>query len=219
MSTWTSNVRAAALWAAATLLLAGCLPAGLFPLAGPAAPVAAPPAAEGPLLLAGAVTVAAPTGWCPDPAAGLADETGGFVLFGPCRGAAAPAVPAILTLSVLGVAETGPVDPARLDTFFRSEVGRAALSRSGDPAGVSIVQTGVEGDAFVVQVRDAARLSGVAVAPDAWRAILPLNGRLVALTVLSPADPALPPATLRSVLDAFLAAMRAANGGNPATAG
>lgn len=209
MSTWTSRSRAATLGVAASLGLAGCLPAGLLPL--PAPPPAAA-VAEAPPLLAGAVTVAAPPGWCPDPRAGQADETGGFVLLGPCRTGPGPSVPAILTASVLGAAGAGSLDPERLDAFFRSEIGRAAISRSGRAESVTVVQTATAGAAYLLQVRDAGPLAGARVGPDAWRALLPLNGRLVALTVLSPEEPRLPPATLRNVLDAYLAAMQAANG-------
>jgi len=217
MSTWTSKSRAAALGAAALLLLPGCLPEGLARILPPPAPVAA--VAADPVLLAGAVTAAAPPGWCPDPRAAQADATGAFLLFVPCRDPRAATVPALLTVSVLGAAEAATPDPVRLDSFFRSEVGRAALSRSGDAGSVSVVQTGTATDAFLLQVRDRAPLAGAAVGPESWRAVLPLNGRLVALTALSPADPVLPPATLRAVLEAFLAAMRAANGGDPATPG
>lgn len=215
MSTWTSKSAAAALGAAALLVLPGCL---ADRLSGSVGPDRAAPAPE-PVLLAGTVRAAAPAGWCPDTRAAMTDATGAFLLFGPCQDGPGTSVPAILTLAVLGGAGAGALDPARLDGFFRSEVGRAAISRSGDPAAVAVVQTTTAGDAFLLQVRDGAPLAGTPVGPDAWRAVLPLNGRLVALTALSPDDPALPPATLRSVLDAFLAEMRAANGGLAATAG
>lgn len=213
MSTWTSKSAAAALGAAALLLLPGCLPEGMPRFLTAVAP--APAVAPDPVLLAGAVMPSAPPGWCPDPRAAQEDAAGAFRLFVPC-GAAAPA---LLTVSVLGASEAAAPDPARLDAFFRSEIGRAALSRSGDAGSVTVVQTGMAEDAFLLQVRDLAPLAGATVGAESWRAVLPLNGRLVALAALSPADPPLPPATLRSVLDGFLAAMRAANGGSPATPG
>ncbi len=218
MSTWTSRLRVGAALFAAPVLLAGCIAEGVlpFPALGTPQPASAP--AE-PRVLADSVVVAAPEGWCPDPRAGLEGEAGSFLLIGPCRTGPVPPVPAILTLSVLGTAGTGAMDRDRLDAFFGSEVGRAALSRAGDAATVRVVQGGLEGEAYVLHVRDTAPMPGGAVAPDAWRAVLPLSGRLVALTVLSPAEPAVPPATLRSVLDAFVAAMRAANGASPATDG
>lgn len=206
MCTWTSSrARRAALAAALAAILPGCLPDALVP---GAAPVADPP--PGPTLLADAVSVSAPAGWCPDTRAGRSDETGSFLLFAPCR-ANPPPSPAILTISVLGAVEAGAVDPARLESFFRSEIGRAALSRSGDADSLRVLQTGVEGDGFFLHVRDTADLPGAQVAPEAWRAVLPLSGRLVALTALSPAEPRVPPATLRAVLDAFVAEMRAVN--------
>jgi len=210
MSTWTSKVRRAGLAALAAGLLPGCMAdLGLpFPLA---APVASPAAEPEPPVLGGAVAVAAPAGWCADPRSGLAGDAGDFLLLGPCRGAAAPPAPVILTVSVLGAAEAGDVAPERMEGFFRSEVGRAALSRSGDPASVTILQTGIAGDGYFLHVRDTAEMAGARVAPEAWRAVLPLSGRLVALTALSPAEPRVPPATLRAVLDAFVARMRAAN--------
>lgn len=213
MSTWTNRVRRAGLAALAAGLLPGCMAdLGLpFPMAAPA-----PTVETDPPVLAGAVAVAAPAGWCPDPRSGLAGDTGDFLLLGPCRGAAAPV---ILTVSVLGAAEAGDVTPERMEGFFRSEVGRAALSRSGDPASVTILQTGSAGDGYFLHVRDTAKMPGARVAPEVWRAVLPLSGRLVALTALSPAEPRVPPATLRAVLDAFVARMRDANAPVGASAG
>lgn len=209
MSTWTSRPRravlAAALVGGLVAALPGCMPDGFAPFAPQAAELPAEP-----IVLADAVTVAAPAGWCPDPRSGLSDQTGSFLLLAPCRGAPPP-TPAILTISVLGAAEAGEVAPDRLDAFFRSEVGRMALSRSGDAGTVRLLQTGVEGDAYFLHVRDSAGLPGAEVAPESWRAILPLSGRLVALGALSPSEPGVPPATLRAVLDAFVAEMRLAN--------
>ena len=195
-----------ALLLAGLLLLAGCVPGvGGF--------AAAPLRAQA--VLAGAVTVAAPRGYCVEPAAVLETADSALVLIGRCTGGAAnPRAPAILSAAVsrpgsgLDIAASGEA----LAGFFGSEPGRAALSRSGSAATVTVLETVVVGEAFVIALRDTS--PDPTASPESWRAVLVLAGRLVTLTVTGTAAAPLDPEAGRALLDRFIAAMQAANRGS-----
>lgn len=217
MSTWTSRgpaAQGAARKGAAlllTLALSGCVVAGT---SGPAPRAVA--------VAGGAVTVAGPAGYCIDGSASRDAAAGAFVLLGTCAalsGSAAagqPAKPAVLTASVVPGAgdEAGFVAafPA-MARFFGSATGRAALSRAGRAETVQVAGVTSRGDVMFLNLTDTAALSGQRVEPGYWRAILTLRGHLVTLSVMSLADRPLGAAEKRQVLDAFVARMRAANGG------
>lgn len=198
MSTWTS--RAAALLTAAAL--AGCAAAGGGLRSRP--------------VLGGAVTLAAPAGYCIDPGDVMEAGDSAVGLIGRCAGG--NAAPAILTATVggagsgRGVAGSGEA----LAAFFASAEGRAALSRTGEARTVTVNEALAAGDAFLIRLTDTG-----AVPPEGWRAVLALRGRLVTLTVAGTPGAPLDAAAGRAILDRFLAAIRRANPAtaNPATAG
>ena len=156
-------------------------------------------------LLGGAFTAAAPNGYCIDPQSVRAQADSAVVLMGRCNAAVATA-PALFTLSVGGTgsdeAIAGGADA--LAAFFTSEVGRATLSRDGQADSVSVSHAAAVGNAFVMQVDDAA--SGVY-----WRAIVGLKGRAVALSVAGPEGAPLSDGVGRRLLDAALVALETAN--------
>lgn len=187
MSIWISNgFRLAAL-----ALLAGCVTSG-----GDIRSVA---------LLDGAVTAAAPAGYCIAPGAGRRGEDSAVVLMGRCR-AGTEASPAIVTLSVGAAGSAGAMAAGgeALAGYFTSDPGRAALSRDGRAGDVAVLEAISAGDAFLLHVRDRA-------VGDYWRAILGLRGRLVTLSVAGPEGQPLEEATGRRLLDAAVAALRRAN--------
>lgn len=168
----------------------------------------------------GAVTVTGPSGYCIDRSASRDGEGGTFVLFGTCAAlsgspsAGQPGKPAVLTASVA----PGTVDAATfaasypaMARFFRSDPGRAALSRAGRAATVSLAEVSSTADVLYLHLTDSAGASGQAVEPDYWRAITVLGGRMVTLSAMSLSDRPLSSAEKRQVLDAFVARMKAAN--------
>lgn len=156
-------------------------------------------------LLDGAVTAAAPTGYCIAPGAGRRGEDSAVVLMGKCR-AGTEASPAVLTLSVGAAGTAGAMTAGgeALAGYFTSDPGRAALSRDGRAADVAVLEAMSAGDAFLLHVRDRA-------VGDYWRAILGLRGRLVTLSVAGPEGQPLDAEKGRRLLDAAVAALRRAN--------
>ncbi|WP_066817809.1 hypothetical protein [Frigidibacter mobilis] len=72
------------------------------------------------------------------------------------------------------------------------------------------------GDVLYLRIEDRAAAEGQALAPEYWRAVLALRGRMVTLSVLSDAGRPLTAAEARPVLDAFVARMQGANPSRPA---
>jgi hypothetical protein len=157
-------------------------------------------------ILDGAVTVAAPRDYCIAPGAGQRGADSAVVLIGRCAGTP-DAAPAVITVAVgqAGSASVLAGGGAALAEFFQSAAGRATLSRSGRAGDVRVLAAVGRGDVFYLRLRDRA-------AGDYWRAILGLKGRLVTISVAGPAESPLPPEAGRSLLEAAVKRMRAANG-------
>ncbi|MBT9244763.1 cation transport ATPase [Gemmobacter fulvus] len=210
MSIWTSKGGAAALLCCA--VLSGCV----VPPGGGANSGAQPGRQA---VLGGAVTLAAPPGYCIEPASRLEREDTAILLMGRCDGAADRA-PAVLTGTVGAAGSGAGVDIAgggpELAAFFRSERGRAALSRRGRARDVVLHEAlGING-AFLLRLTDTGPGKGTLVQAQSWRAVLPLGGRLVSLTVAGTAAAPLDRATGRKLIEAFVVATRAANRGTTA---
>ena len=208
MSTWTSSLIAAL---AAILTLSACQPGAI---GGVPAGTSQAMAVSG-----GTVTVAGPAGYCIDKGPSRDSSAGAFVLLGSCAAlsgsasAAQPDFPAILTATVLPGApdtELEALFPAMAD-FFRSDLGRAALSRSGRAEDVSLAQVLSRDGVLYLQLNDKSAVTGQQVEPEYWRAILQVRDRIVTLSALGLRDRPLPAAEKRRVLEAFVARVRAAN--------
>ncbi len=200
MSTWTSSLHAALL----TLAVSAALPAA-------AAPERRMP------VFGGAVVLAAPAGYCADIDNSSDGERTAFALFASCAslgGAGAPRRPALLTATVVnGGASRQPlaVSFGDMAVFFQSERGRAMLARSGRAADVEVRRITVAGEVMFLRLEDRSRLGDVEVLPGYWRAILPANGRVVSLSVLSPAALPLTEIEQRRTLDEFVGRVQSAN--------
>jgi hypothetical protein len=163
MSTWTSKALLL------TLALAACVPAGASFKSPRTAPV-----------LAGAVQVGVPRGYCIDRRAGREAADTAVIVMGRCR-TDVDAAPAVLTTAI-GPAASGGVlagGGAALAAFFTSDAGRAALSRNGRADAVTILQAKMVGPAFILRIAD--RNAGAS-----WRGVSSVMGRLVTVTVTFP---------------------------------
>jgi len=191
--------------ALAGLLLAGCLPeAAMLGAAGPV-PVAA-------LRVAGdGVVVAGPPGYCVDSSTARERGEGSFVMLGRCavlEGGAAEVLTAVISPpSELAQRPDGD----QLARFFRSETGRAALAHDGAAASVTLLQVRPRGEVLYLKVRDNSEDRPDGLAPVSWRAVFALRDRLVALSAGHHEEMPVSEADLRRKLEAFVAAMRAAN--------
>ncbi|MFZ9684952.1 MAG: hypothetical protein ACO3BE_06135 [Gemmobacter sp.] len=201
MSTWTNRAgRAAPLLCG---VLAGCM-GGAYPAR---VEIGAPAGAP--------FVVAAPAGFCVDPASSRIGQQSGTVLLAECavlegrkrEGSV------LLAATVAPVPADGepPSAPALSLGAIGGAAGRAALARNGRAAGVEIIEARAEGAALFVHLSDDAPFAGGAVAPEYRRAFVVLGGRVVALSALAP--PGADVAALEPALRAFLAALGAANRG------
>lgn len=156
-------------------------------------------------VLNGDVKIAAPAGYCLDGGASREWQDAATLIMGRCS--RNPAVkPALLTLSVgqAGSAGVMAAGGEGLAAFFTSREGLATLSPNGRASEVRVVEALSTKDAFLMRLKEAG-------APDYWRAVLGLRGRLVTLSVKGTADSVLSADEGRTILDSAVAALRRAN--------
>mgnify|MGYP001815689118 CR=1 FL=1 len=137
------------------------------------------------------VIVAGPPGYCVDEQASRVSGAGGaFVLLGSCASIAGsarapkPSSPGVLTVTVADGLTGDAVIARTLDdlaAFFRTREGRAALSRSGDPASVEVLDIRLAEDTLYLRARD--RSSDRGMSHDYWRALFGVNDRLLTVSV------------------------------------
>jgi hypothetical protein len=192
MSIWISRICMAGVLTG----LAACQPvAGLPQLGLMSAP-------EPVAVLNGSLRVAAPAGYCPDPATLREDTDSAVVFLGRCE-AENGMRPAVLTVTA-GASGSGIAMASGgegLAAFFNSDAGRSTLSRSGQAADVSVGSSLTAEDLFLMRVDD--RATG-----SYWRAMMALGGRLVSI---SANGPDLPLSEGRALVEKTAAALRRAN--------
>lgn len=171
----------------------------------------------------GALKVAAPKGWCIDPKSLRNSGAGGFALFGNCAAISKnpddshARQPALLSVTVGPPAiedEAGKLSKARLQKigeFFRSEIGRAALARSGEAKDVTIQKSEIADDMLLLTISDRSKSGGPPIATTYLRGITDLSGRITALAVMPLKDGEMSADAQRGLMRDFAAAIRAAN--------
>lgn len=209
MSIWTSRARAITALAVASLLLAACFESVSLSRATERDSDApgGPPAVA---VLDGSVIVAGPAGYCVDDTATRESDSEAFVLLVRCSPTRRNSP--ILSATVTALMAPGTAEPdnlERLGGFLDTRGGRAHLSRRGNAADVAILQAQVNDGALWLRIEDAGNPD--TFEPGYWRAILPISGRVVTLSVLSArAHPVSEERGLRALRD-FTAAMRSRN--------
>lgn len=168
------------------------------------------------------LVIAGPPGYCIDPTSSRTEAGGGaFVLLGSCASITQnadqpkPATPGVLTVTVAGTQTADAVIPQRLDylaEYFRTERGRAALSRTGDPTNVQVLDVRSAGDTLIIRARDRAAPED-GLAPDMFRALFGLNNRLLSVTVSGFEDLPLTANDGYDILDTLTDRIRAENAG------
>ncbi|WP_323035697.1 hypothetical protein [Pararhodobacter sp.] len=173
---------------------------GLQPAAGPTEVV----------LLDRSVTVVGPIGYCVDTEATRESDIEAFVLLVRCRGTLRPAP--VLSATVTGLTAPTSNDPGalrRLAGFLSTPAGRAQLSRSGDPSEVTVVESTYANNAIWLLIEDHGNPESFD--PSYWRAVLPIAGRIVTLSVLSAREHPLDSDSGLATLRSFVSRMRGAN--------
>jgi hypothetical protein len=136
------------------------------------------------------VVVAGPPGYCVDRSLTQDQGQNAFVMMGSCASISgrldqpSPAAPAVLTVGISP--EIGlQVPVSALRDYVNSQAGRAALSRSGDVSRFEIIETMSDDGVLFIHARDGAGDTFPGVADTFWRALFPLNGRLVTASVVA----------------------------------
>ncbi|MCB1395272.1 MAG: hypothetical protein H6898_05855 [Rhodobacter sp.] len=158
------------------------------------------------------VTVAGPAGYCIDAEATRESSIEAFALLVRCRGTLRPAP--VLSATVTGVPAPDSGDPGalrRLTEFLPTPAGRAQLSRSGDPADVTVREVTLSDNAIWLLVTDTG--NPASFDQTYWRAVLPIAGRIVTLSVLAAQEHPMEAGSGLTILRGFVRRMRAVNGG------
>lgn len=166
------------------------------------------PTAETQRKVAG-VNIAGPAGYCVDPAG----SNTLFVLLGACDSLFGvdlrPVHYAVLSAAVSEADSPAPM--ADYATFFTSDLGHAALSRDGDSNTVSVLTSEIINDVLFLQIRDTSAINADSLAPDYWRALLRVDGRIVTLNVMSSNARELSASDGQSKLSDFVVSVQRAN--------
>jgi len=201
---------------AVCLVLPGILVAcgGVGPFGAPTAPAPATVA-----VTAEQIVIAGPEGYCVDPTATRDSEDTGFVVMGNCaaiansRRADQPVTPAVLTAAVSAPSDGGRLSDSleELDDFFRSPDGLVLLSRAGDPETVTVLDSAVEGDVFLLHATDRSEGAIEGVQQEYWRAYLDVGSRIATLSVIALEDSTLSREDSLATLRDFVQAVQIAN--------
>jgi hypothetical protein len=170
----------------------------------------------------GAVQVETPQGYCVDPVA--SNAAAGFAVLGACArlggSGAVPMADGFITLQV-GEAGSAAVTGSETDlaALLRLPAGAALLTDADDPASVAITGIGLGEGVVSVRFSDLAPAPVEGLAAEEWRAFLDLGDRLVTVGLRGYARAPLSAAQAQGLLDATVAALRAANPPAAAVAG
>jgi len=207
--------------ALAVLCLGGCAE-GVGPQ-GLAMAAAGSPAASAPApairVARGAVAIAAPPGYCIDPAGTRDGRGGAFALLGSCAAMTGEGQPpprrALLTVAVSPPGD-GPAVADTLETltgFFASETGRRLIARSGEAADVTLLSAHVRDSVLYLRLRDESAFDGAEVAAEYWRAVMDVGRHVLSLSAIPLATRPLRPEAALALLEEFATRTRAENAG------
>lgn len=166
------------------------------------------------------VVIKGPQGFCIDKENSQTDTDPAFVLLGNCAALGRgfnlhqPTARALLTASVSNGGSEGMVAntmPA-LDQFFRSDDGKAALSRSSDPESVEILDTFAQEDSYYLHANDTSEPIVPGAANEYWRSYFDIGDQIVAVSVIATTDQPLSPEESLNLVKSFAAEIRTANG-------
>jgi len=138
------------------------------------------------------VVIAGPHGFCIDPTETKDRAKSAFVVLGSCAAISnipirpRPQIPAILMVTVSGETDSAPIATSMeaLAAFFKSDAGRAALSRDGKAQTVEVIETLGRNDAFYIHARDSSTDTLVGAGDEYWRALFNVKGRIVSASVV-----------------------------------
>ncbi len=138
------------------------------------------------------VVIAGPHGFCVDPTETKDSANSAFVLLGSCAAISNtshrpnPDIPAILMATVSRKSASAPIasSTATLARFFKSDAGRAALSRDGKAETVEVIETLGRNDVFYIHARDSSTGTLAGAGDEYWRGLFNVKGRIVSVSVV-----------------------------------
>ena len=159
-------------------------------------------------VLNGAITVAAPKGYCIDTTASASRGPATVVLIGRCNDQGQVAA-AVVSLTLGGPASAGVLvaGPQALAAYFASQAGRKVLARDGNPDHVHILAVQSAGRGVLLHLDDQ-------VAGAYWRAITAIKGRLVTISASGVAGEPLTQTQARRLVVDTMALLEQRNGPN-----
>ena len=99
--------------------------------------------------------------------------------------------------------------PDALQSFFASDVGRAALAQDGQTDSVTILEADVREDRLILHTIDKSAVPSAS--RDVWRALFDLGGRFVSVSLYGLPDQGIPAGEGLETVDAQVDRIMAAN--------
>lgn len=160
-------------------------------------------------VLGGAITVVGPDGWCVDPRATRETGDQAFVLLVRCRGGRGHPVLSVTVSDIRVPQGDRAAQLSQLTEFLLTDAGRGQLSRRGRTDEVTIRAHRIADGALWLDLTDAGNPD--TLEPGYARVVLPLAGRLVTLSAMSPAASPSPPEAGIAALEGLIAVLRRRN--------
>jgi len=104
-----------------------------------------------------------------------------------------------------------------LAVFFKSEDGRAALSRDGRASTVEVTETVGKDGVFYIHAKDSSEDTLQGAGDEYWRALFDLKGRIVSASVVGLEAKPISSKIAFDTLELFVARIKAANGAQAST--
>ncbi len=167
----------------------------------------------------GHVSIAGPNGYCVDQKSRQAGADGSVVMMASCSAlnntdrAPNPRAPAVMVATVSSPERAVPVAESlsALQQFFKTDLGRASLSKSGRPDTIRILGVSAHQDILILHARDRSDQLAQTLQDEYWRALFDLNDRTISATVYSTHSRPISADTGKSLLLNFVKQIRDAN--------
>lgn len=169
------------------------------------------------------ITIAAPPGFCVDPASTSVGAAGAFVMVSDCallggRPNGTPPAGAVMTASIASATVRpaegdgeGAGSLAELERVAATAQGRALLSRSGRGDRVRVAATRSRNGVLYMLIEDRGAQPIDGIEPQFWRAFLEVQGQLAVISVLGFEGAGVGPTEGLAYLQSFADAIQRAN--------
>lgn len=121
-------------------------------------------------------------------------SSGAFVVLAPCdpndEGSTAKGLILVNVLAERGIMDA--IEAQDLEAYFQSDVGRAALSRKGEAANLTVLGTMYDNGIYYVHTQDADGPIIPDTTDDQWRVFMVVADRLVSVSVVNFLDDKMP---------------------------